>query len=241
MKNTTRHWTVLLAFLAAGACADTSDEAGAMEDGAPAAGEAEQTAEGMDMAAGDVHGNLPAGYALRLDREDADAAEYQVMTMGGGLHVQTGPAGILYDGTHTVESGDYGVSATFTEIGAPADHREAFGLFIGGSDLQGENQAYTYFLVRADGRYLIKRRSGAETSNVSEGGWVASDAVHAATGDGDITNELAIEIRGDQAHFRVNGTEVATFPVSEIDTHGIAGLRINHRLNVHIAGFQISS
>ncbi|MEJ2502726.1 MAG: hypothetical protein P8177_05315, partial [Gemmatimonadota bacterium] len=234
--NTAKHWMLLVAFLAAGACADTSDDAAEMEEAAPPAGETAAEPEG-DLAADPAMApasetpGMPANYALRLDREGENAADYQVTAMDGGLNVQTGPAGILYDETHAVESGDYGVSATFTEIGAPTGHREAFGLFIGGSDLQGENQAYTYFLIRADGNYLIKQRSGSETSDVSEGGWVDSDAVNAATEDGDITNDLAIEVRGDQVHFSINGTEVATVPAAEIATHGIAGVRINHRLN----------
>ena len=239
MKNT-KHWTLLLAFLALGACADTDtpDDADAMDDAAPAGEPAAQPGAAPHAAHGGTEG-LPEGYALRLDREGADAAEYRVMAMDDGLHVQTGPAGILYDRTDAVESGDYTASATFTQIEAPAGHREAFGLFIGGSGLQGESQAYTYFLVRADGRYLIKQRSGSQTSNVSQG-WVDSDAVNAAPGGEDVTNALAIEVRGDQVHFRVNGSEVATVPASEVDTHGIAGVRINHNLDVHVADFEIS-
>lgn len=245
MKSMAKHWTVLLAFLAVGACADASDDADTMEE-APAMEEAAAPAaepamsDDPDMAPEGESTGLPDGYAVRLDREGEDIADYHVMAMDGGMHVQTGPAGILYDETHAVESGDYSVSASFTEIGAPANHREAFGLFIGGSDLQGENQAYTYFLVRADGRYLIKQRSGGETSNVSEGGWVDSDAVNAATEAGDITNSLAIDVRGDQVHFAINGTEVTTVPAAEIDTHGIAGVRINHNLNVQVNGFEVS-
>ena len=244
--NTTKHWLLLMAFLAAGACADTADDSDAMDDTAPAAGETAadpmgEMSDDPDIAPEGESTGLPAGYALRLDRADGSAADYQVMAMDGGMHVQTGPAGILYDETDTVESGDYSVSASFTEIGAPPNHREAFGLFIGGSDLQGENQAYTYFLVRADGRYIIKQRAGGETSDVSDGGWVDSDAVNAAAEGGDVTNELAIEVRGDQVHFSINGTEVATVPASEIDAHGIAGVRINHNLNVQVDGFEISS
>ena len=67
------------------------------------------------------------------------------------------------------------------------------------------------------------------------------DAVNASTGSGDVTNELAIEVRGDQAHFSINGTEVATVPTSEIDAYGITGVRINHNLNVHVADFEVSS
>ena len=245
MKNPAKYWTLLLAFLAVAACADT-DDAAEMDDTTPAAGETagepmDAMSDDPDIAPEGEATGLPTGYALRLDSEDGNAADYRVMTMDGGMHVQTGPVGILYDETDAVESGDYSVSASFTEIGAPPNHREAFGLFIGGSDLQGESQAYTYFLVRADGRYLIKQRAGGETSDVSEGGWVESDAVNAAAEGGDFTNDLAIEVRGDQVHFSINGTEVATVPAAEIDAHGIAGVRINHNLNVQVSDFEVSS
>lgn len=216
---------VIVAFVAAGCGAGTGD--------APA----ERAADADVASAGAIPG-LPGGYALRLDREGADPAEFRAMITGGGLHVQTGPAGILYDASDAVAAGDYRVSATFTELGAPADHREAYGIFIGGEDLQGADQRYTYFLVRADGRYLIKRRTGAETANVSDG-WVEHEAVNASTGSGDVVNALEVRVGGDEVRFSVNGTEVAVLPAAGIDTHGIAGARINHNLNVMISNWGV--
>lgn len=237
-----RRWIFALAALFAfAACAGETEQT---DDAEPAASAAEETAPAMDsdpdIAPEGEPAALPAGYAVRLDQPTAGTEDYRVTQQDGGLHVRTGPAGILYDEADAVESGDYSVSATFTEIGAPPNHREAFGLIIGGSDLQGEAQRYTYFLVRADGRYIIKRRDGGETPGISDG-WVDSDAVNGAAEGGDVTNTLAIEIRGDQAHFSVNGTEVATHPVSELDAYGIAGVRINHNLDVRVEGFQLSS
>lgn len=215
---------LMVAFVAAGCGAGTGD--------APGAGGAAEMTGGGDVASGGVPG-LPAGYALRLDHEGANPTDFRAMIMGGGLYVQTGPAGILYHDMDAVAEGDYTVSATFTELGAPANHREAYGIFIGGQDLQGADQSYTYFLVRADGRYLIKRRTGAETADVSEG-WVAHEAVNASTGSGDVVNALEVRVAGDEVRFSVNGTEVATVPAAGLDTHGIAGVRINHNLNVLI-------
>ena len=238
-----RHWIIAFAVpFALAACAGDADESQEMEAEPAANMEAQSPAaeSDPDIAPEGQATPLPAGYELRLDRAGAEAAEYRVGEHEGGIHVETGPAGILYDASHTVESGDYSVSASFTEIGAPPNHREAFGLFIGGADLQGEQQRYTYFLVRADGRYLIKQRNGGETSNISDG-WVDSDAVNGAAEGGDVTNELAIEVSGDQVHFSVNGTEVATHPVSAVDAYGIAGVRVNHNLNVQVDDFELSS
>ena len=202
------------------------------QDGAESADAAVMDDDPDVAPAGDATG-LPSGYALRLDREGSDPAEFHVMPDADGFHVQTGPAGVLWEESGSL-TGDYVVSATFTEIEAPADHREGMGLIFGGTGLDGEAQSYSYFLVRADGHYLIKRREGEGTSNVSDG-WIESDAVAASTGEGDVTNTLAVRVSGDQAHFMVNGEEVATFPAADLTTEGAWGYRINHNLNVRIS------
>jgi len=149
-------------------------------------------------------------------------------------------AGILYDESNAVAAGGYTLSATFTEIGAPPNHREGLGLIFGGADLQGANQHYSYFLVRADGKYNIIRRMGDTTASVT-GGWMDSAAIVAARGDADVTNTLEVQVMGDMVHFRVNGTEVTTVPAADLDVHGIAGLRINHNLNVHVTGWSLTT
>jgi hypothetical protein len=109
---------------------------------------------------------LPAGWQVRLDDGSTQPTGVQFMTMGSGFHVMTGPAAILYKPDMT-KSGTYQVQATFRQM-EPAEHPEAYGLFIGGADLQAANQKYTYFLIRQDGKYLIKRRAGMETPAVAE-------------------------------------------------------------------------
>jgi len=220
--------------------ADTETETSGQAAAESTAG---QMAADQDVAPAGESMGLPAGFEVRLDHSEGVLADFHAMATDGGLHVQTGPAGILYNVAEaSVESGDYTVSATFTEVGAPINHREAYGLIIGGSDLQGPAEAYTYFLVRADGSYLIKKRAGEETSPITEGrnGWVASESVHAAAQAGDVSNALEIRIEGETAHFSVNGTEVTTLPAADIDAHGIAGVRINHNLNVQVTNWNLT-
>lgn len=209
----------------------------APEDAEAGTESAAETADPTVTPAGEPTG-LPAGYALTLDREGQNPADFRAMEMDGGVHIQTGPAGVFYNPTNTVTSGDYSVSATFTEVGAPPNHREALGLIIGGSNLDSPNQQYTYFLVRADGQYLIKKRAGSETSTVVD--WTASDAVNKAAEQGDVTNALEVAVRGDHVHFSVNGTEVAAVPAAEVDTHGVAGVRVNHNLNVMVSNWTVT-
>jgi hypothetical protein len=123
------------------------------------------------------------------------------------------------------------VSAAIT-LTKPSKHPEAYGLFVGGVGLEGADQRYTYFLVRQDGKFLVKRRSGAETQTVVD--WTAHESVRAPKGEGSATNEFAIEVGPDQVRFLVNGAQVATATRSQVDAEGIYGYRVNHNLDVHL-------
>lgn len=180
-------------------------------------------------------GSLPAGWSVRLDNGSTKPDGVSVMPMGGGIHFKSGPAGIYYRATDT-KSGDFEVRASFNQV-EPAAHPEAYGLFIGGSDLAGAAQKYTYFLVRQDGKFLIKRRNGTATPTVVD--WKDSPAVKKTDATTKGTNVLAIRVAGGTAHFLVNDTEVHSAPVAQVDASGIAGIRINHNLNVHVDGFGV--
>jgi hypothetical protein len=179
-------------------------------------------------------GQLPAGWHGRLDSGGSQMTGVNVMPMGTGMHFTTGPAGIYYKGD--APSGTYRVEATFTQM-EPSAHPEAYGLFIGGTNLEAAAQRYTYFLVRQDGRFLIKKRNGAETPTVKD--WTENAAVKAADAQGKMTNTLAIAVAADTVRFLVNGTEVSAVPASQVDTTGLSGLRINHNLNVHVEAFSV--
>ncbi len=182
-------------------------------------------------------GTLPAGWQARLDHPDAKLDALKFVETGGTFHATTGPAGIFYKDSMS-ESGPFEVQATFTQT-KPSMHPEAYGLIIGGSDLQGPKQQYTYFLVRQDGKFLIKRRNGAETPTVMP--WTDHASIKRADAAGSMTNMLAITVARDKVHFRINGTEVASEPLGSVDASGIVGLRVNHNLDVEIAGFAVKS
>jgi hypothetical protein len=220
----------LLLALAVASCGGAAD--GEASGEAPASGSA--TAEGSAAA---QESALPPGWSIRLDRPGSDPSEFRLSEADGALEIRTGPAGIAWRERDALAAAAYAVSATFTEVGAPAGHREAYGLFIGGRDLEADGQAYTYFLVRGDGRFLVKRRDGASTADVTDG-WRPSEAVVPAA-DGDPTNTLEIRVEPDQVRFLVNGTGVATVPAGEIDVEGAFGLRANHNLHLRIADFSV--
>ena len=105
-------------------------------------------------------GSLPAGWSVRLDSGATKPDGVSVVPMGGGIHFKSGPAGIYYRSADT-KSGSYEVHASFNQV-EPAEHPEAYGLLVGGSNLAGAAQKYTYFLVRQDGMFMISRRDGAK-------------------------------------------------------------------------------
>jgi len=178
-------------------------------------------------------GTLPSGWKGRLDSGDKSLAGVKAAQMGGGVHFMTGPAGIYYKPSDQM-TGAYEAHATFTQM-VPADHPEAYGLFIGGANLDAATQKYTYFIVRQDGKYMIKRRNGNDTPTVID--WTDSSAIKKADSSGKMSNTLAIEVGKDKVRFLVNGTEVTSVDAAKVDTAGTAGLRVNHNLNLHVEGF----
>lgn len=180
---------------------------------------------------------LPDGWQGRTDRPNQALADVRLAPMGDGFHVTTGPAVILYRPTDSA-TGAYRVEATFSQTQQP-EHAEAYGLFAGGSQLDQDGQDYLYFLVRKTGEFLVKHRAGRETHDLFN--WTAHEAVNRPDANGRVSNTLAIDAGTDRVRFLVNGVEVAALDrVPMLVTDGIAGLRVNHNLDVHVSGFSIT-
>jgi hypothetical protein len=186
------------------------------------------------------------GWEGRVDPQAAKQGktikDVKMVGMGTGFHVTAGPAAIYWNPANTV-SGNYSVTGTFTQTKAPA-HAEAYGLFIGGKELKEANQSYAYFLVRGDGKYLINHRANDSTVHKLVD-WTANSAVKAADANGKATNKLSIVVGADKVSFLANGVEVNSLPRAQLDgmgqgTSGIAGVRVNHNLDVHVDGFAVA-
>ena len=183
-------------------------------------------------------GALPAGWAARTDKPTAKIEDSKFVTMGPGFHVTSGPAAIYWRDANTI-TGPFTATATFTQTKAPM-HPEAYGIIFGGNDLAGGNQSYMYFLVRGDGKVMVKHRAGNEVHTIM--GWTDAAAVHKQDAEGKATNTLTVDAsRADSVRLLVNGAEVTALPMSRPgSTNGIVGLRVNHNLDVHVADFTVT-
>ena len=172
-------------------------------------------------------------YEVRLDSESSDPAGFQLVEDDDGIRVQTGPAGIAWRPSDTIQSGNMHVQATFQQYGAPVGYREAYGIFVGGIDLETPEQEYTYLLVRPTGDVLVKRRIGAITETLLD--WEPHPSVHTVEEEGDRpVNVLGIDVYEGETHFVVNGDVVWTESASRTRPYGVAGVRVNHRLDVRV-------
>ena len=113
-------------------------------------------------------------------------------------------------------------------------------MFIGGTNLEADNEGYTYFLIRNDGQYLVKQRVGKETKDVIP--WTASPAIKLFDGKSEsAANTLTVVASAASVDFLINGTRVGTQPRTALATDGIVGLRVNHNLNLHVSRLDVTA
>ena len=180
-------------------------------------------------------GTLAPGWLARTDGgQSFDNVKFE--ESGTGWNITVGPGVALYRESDAA-TGDYTVSATIEQLSSKG-HGHGTGLIFGGRDLQAEGQVYSYFLVRGDGSYIIKTRTGAGTAEIV--GWSKNSAINESE-LANMTNDVAVQVAGANVIFSVNGTEVHRVPKADMYTDGIAGLRLNHNLDMHIDNFKIEN
>lgn len=202
-------------------------------------------------------GTLPAGWEMRFDPTYARggqpappapaATEIDFVTMGSGFHLKSGPAAIYYR-TADKATGEYTITASFSQ--AKTMSHEAYGIFIGGQDLQAATEKYIYFEVRpSDGGAYLQERLGdarpvsarGQDPNYTSvfGKWmVGAPGVVKDGADGSAKNTLSVKVTKDAVQFMANGTLVKELKKSELNglsTDGQFGIRMNHNLDIHIA------
>lgn len=231
----------VVAFVAAGALAGAcGGEGAAGEGGSAAAGEADRSgASAAEAAAAEAPASqaFPEGWEVRTDPGETSPEAVDFVAADDGYRVRPGPRAIYWDPEMTAE-GTYRFSATFQHFNEPSPP-EAYGVFVGGRDLQSPEQDYLYFLIRRDGKYLVKHRAGDETHTLVD--WTAHDAVETGPAEGGSPlNTLSVESREDAVRFLVNGTEVHRLSRAPmLNTDGQAGVRVNHKLDVRFTDLRL--
>jgi hypothetical protein len=184
----------------------------------------------------------PKGWMVHVDRStdasDPDAAgAIKFMAMGSSLHIVT-PQGAVFWNPANTASGNYVLKGTFKLIKS-SGYDEYYGLIFGGNGLQGADQSYLYFMVTDDGTWLVKRRTGSSTDQVSQKS--PSSAVKKPDASGGSTNALEVRVSADKVAFLVNGTVVSTMPKTGplAKTDGVYGIRSNHHLELEVDGFGV--
>ena len=166
---------------------------------------------------------------------------------GNALHVTTGPA-ITYWNQKNVAKGDYTVSATFTEpkFMNLNTHPHPYGVVIAGNDLGTGQQSYIYCAAYGSGNFIV-RGFGPNAFQLN-GRREASDAVHKAAGVGQpVTQEIAMQVKGDKVSCIINGSVVKTLDKSELvvpgklkSTDGVYGIRFAHNTDATVTDLKLT-
>ena len=197
--------------------------------------QATQPAQHQHATENQIHGSgkLPVGWKARFDDASAKVEDVVVDEKAGALTFTTGPAGIYYKGDKAEK--DFDVSATFSQL-KPTPMAEAYGLFIAGQDLDKDTQRYTYFLIRQDGKYLIKTRNGSATQTVVD--WTSAPSMKEPKGV-KTSNTLEIRATANSVQFVIDSKPVHAMTRDRVGPDGLAGIRVNHNLNLQVSKFEI--
>lgn len=181
----------------------------------------------------------PGDWRVRYDRAAAADTAMKIDQMGPGWHIYTSGrgSGIAWRPSQTASGNFRAENEAF--LFPSAGHMDGYGLLLGGRDLDSASQSYVYFLIRRDGQFLIKRRSGAQTVDMVP--WTPSAAIVKQEGTENAKNILAAEATADSVTFFVNGQRVHAAPRATTPVDGIVGLRVNHGLSVHVTRVTVTS
>ena len=192
-------------------------------------------------------GVMVKGWSGRVDpqavKRGSKITDAKFADLAGGWHVTAGPAAIYWNAAN-VGAGAYTAKATFVQLKA-TEHAEYYGLFIGGSKLDGPKQNYLYCAIAGNGTFTVKHRVGDEVHDLA--GRTANAAIKAVDASGQATHQVGWKVTTERTSCVVNGTEVWGYASPSLvgegkleSLDGVVGIRVNHNLEVQVSGFAIS-
>jgi hypothetical protein len=185
-------------------------------------------------ASGDRHGDkhIEAKNDAHEDSRKSDSLAFAQMTPG--FHITSGPGVILWHPDSSAK-GNFTIASSIFLFPTDGRDREGYGVFVGGQELAGAAQRYTYFLLRNDGRFLVKQRVGDKTVTLKDWTYLtAIKLVSPKTPYDAKQNELTVVAGPETVTFSVNGVTAVTLPRAQVSPDGIFGLRVNHALSLHV-------
>lgn len=216
------------------------------------------TAQAMNESSKSVAngGIFVSGWQAKVDAQEArnnmTEKNAKFAAEGKNFHITTGPA-ITYYNPANVATGDYTVSATFTEPKYMNlnDHDHPYGIMIAGNDLGTDNQTMLYCAAYGEGKFIVRGFAPNPPRNVFQmNGRMGepSEAVHKAPGkDQPVTQDIAMSVKGDKVTCSINGKEVASYDKSAVvgtgklkSTDGVYGIRSAHNTEVIVSNFKMT-
>lgn len=216
----------------------------------PAAG---QRAGGMGDPARKVPGGgiFAPGWQGKIDPKEASAGsalnDSKFEMKGSEINIATGPAAIYWNPANN-QTGDYTVSATFTEPAymSANDHGHPYGVFIAGNKLDTDNPTLLYCAAYGDGRYILR----AFPVTFAPGGnrrAATNAAVKKVEKGQPVTQEISMSLKGSKVSCTINGTEVGSWTKDDLvgegkleSIQGIAGIRVAHNVDVKVTNFKVT-
>jgi len=186
---------------------------------------------------GGNEGKIPIGWLTRIDGSEDMHGDFKkgdslsFVQMTPGFHVTTGPNAILWHPDSSAR-GNFTIESSIFLFPTKGRDREGYGVFVGGQDLAGAAQRYTYFLLRNDGRFLVKQRVGNKTVMLKD--WTYLTAIKLATAKDAMKNDFRVAVGAQRVTFSVNGTEAVSLARSQVSPDGVFGLRFAHAVNAHV-------
>jgi hypothetical protein len=179
---------------------------------------------------GQKTGAMPASWHSKLDDPAAKKADGAVKEEKDALSFKTGPAAGIYwkDGMKAEKA--YELSGVFSQL-KPSEAPGIFGLFIGGQDLDKPAARYTYFVVRQDGKFTIRSKSGANEKRLVD--WLDAESMKEPKGV-KTTNTLVVRTEGNTVRFLITDKQVFSLPRPQV-ADGLAGVRVNQNLEVQVS------
>ena len=193
-------------------------------------------------------GNVIDAGSLKQGRSINDS---KFVASGSTITINAGPNNIYWNTAH-VGNGDFTAKATFAESNhlKHSNHPHPYGLFIGGKDLDTPKATLLYCSAYGNGTFIMRGFAPDATNGIFRLGGnrgTANEAIRKAGPDGTVTQDISLSVRGGNITCNINGTDVATYPVTDVvgagklpSTDGIVGLRICHNMDVVVTGLTIT-